>query len=477
MYASQSLCLHSHVGSADSISIGHKHLHAKRAVVTNYVVVEIPEVVVWVDGAGNTVSVETKGPIITYTQDTRPTCTAPVDTPAPIVSDEGFVGVEIENKGPVSTQAVTATPQETTSQKTTSHETVTVSSSADPVTTTLTLSSVAPPPSSPPVDAVVPAPPASPSAVIPDDQDKNGVDAVPAPPPSPSAVIPDDQDNNGVDAVPAPPASPSTVISDDQDKSGTGDGIGICYAPYNSDGSCKTQEQVNDDFSRLPQYTLIRSYGVDCRQITHMVNAAKLHKKKLFVGIFDLLNLQGDLDILIKSVGSSWDLITTVSVGNELINSGTNSVQDVVNAVNTVRAALRGAGYSGPVVIVDTFNAIIANPELCHASDFCAANCHAFFDPNSHASEAGAFVKKQAELVSSAAGGKKTVITESGWPHQGAVNGEAAPSDQDQETALASLRAAFKGTDGELYLFSAFDDAWKVDNAMTFGTERYWGIA
>ena len=364
-------------------------------------------------------SVETKGPIVTRTQDTRPTGLTP-DSLTPINQDKGFVGVELDNKAPTEPQPNPPTSQETT----------TVTRTADPVTTTLTITSVSPSAKQPPSQTALP-----PSS---------------RPPPSLAGPI-------------------------DQEKGSKGDGIGICYAPYNADGTCKTQDQVNNDFSRLPEYKLIRSYGVDCDQIKHMVHAAKLHNKKLFVGIFNLQNLDRELDTLIRSARDSWDRIVTVSIGNELVNSGKNSVQEVVNAVNGARKSLREAGYSGPVVTVDTFVAIIANPELCHASDFCAANCHAFFDPNTPASEAGTFVKTQAERVSKAAG-KKTVITESGWPHGGSSNGQATPSNQNQEIAVRSIRAAFEGTDGELYLFSAFDDEWKKDSAVTFGTERYWGI-
>ena len=400
-----------------SVDYGHHHHRHKRAEVTSYVVVEIPRVVVWVDGKGNTVSIETIGPIVTRTQVTRPTGLAP-DIPKPIAQDEAFVGVELDNKAPEKPQHTSPTDQDTT----------TVTLPADPVTTTLTLVSASRPTQKTPSQTALP----------------------PRPPPSVAGPI-------------------------NQEKSNNGDGIGICYAPYNADGTCKTQDQVNSDFSRLPDYTLIRSYGVDCDQIKHMVHAAKLHNKKLFVGVFDLQNLGPELDILIRSARDSWDLIATVSIGNELVNSGKSSVQDVVNAVHSARKTLREAGYSGPVVTVDTFVAIIAHPELCHASDFCAANCHAFFDPNTPASEAGAFVKKQAERVSKA-GGKRTVITESGWPHDGSTNGQATPSNQNQEIAVKSIRAAFEGTDGELYLFSAFDDVWKKDSPATFGTERYWGI-
>lgn len=61
------------------------------------------------------------------------------------------------------------------------------------------------------------------------------------------------------------------------------------------------------------------------------------------------------------------------------------------------------------------------NPELCKASDYCAINCHAFFDGKVTADKAGPFVANWAKMVSDAAGGKTTVITETGWPSQGYV--------------------------------------------------------
>lgn len=62
------------------------------------------------------------------------------------------------------------------------------------------------------------------------------------------------------------------------------------------------------------------------------------------------------------------------------------------------------------------------NIELCTASDFCAINCHAFFDGNTLPEDAGQFVQNWAKQISEAAGGKTTIVTESGWPHQGDPN-------------------------------------------------------
>ncbi|KAK2768688.1 hypothetical protein FQN54_000544 [Arachnomyces sp. PD_36] len=269
------------------------------------------------------------------------------------------------------------------------------------------------------------------------------------------------------------PTTPSTPPSGDYPS-----GLGICYAPYNDDGSCKSQSQVNADFDQLTEYSLVRIYGVDCNQVTTVLNAAKATNKKIFAGLFDITTLTEDLKTIISAAKSDWDLFNTISVGNELVNQGAHSVQEVVTAIGTARSTLRAAGYSGPVVTVDTFNALIANPELCQASDYCAANCHPFFDPNTPASDAGSFVAEQVKLITDAAGGDKvTVITETGWPSEGSTNGLAIPSVVNQGIAIASLKKTLGGGEERgLYLLSAFDTQWKADNGGTFGTEKYWGI-
>ncbi|OJD25659.1 hypothetical protein ACJ73_02969 [Blastomyces percursus] len=383
--------------------------NAKRATLTKYVVVDVPEVVVWVNKNGKPINTETKGLVSTYT---APLSTVTQHLPSPM----------------------------------------------GPANKNLQL----------PVPPLPPLPlPPSPDPTPPGGK-SNVVDLPHLPPlPSPSkAPLP----------LPLPPplSPPKEPAAPDLPTKG----LGVCYAPYRSDGGCKSEKEVDDDFSKLDKYNVIRFYGVDCDQVPKIVAAAKKHNKKLFAGIFDINDLDNGLNTLIEGAKSSWQIITTVSIGNELVNNGQASADAVVKAVNTARSKLRGAGYKGSVVTVDTFVALIDHPELCQASDYCAANCHAFFDPNTDASRAGEFVKEQMKRVSAAAGGgKKTVITESGWPKSGQSNGKAVPSKKNQQLALQSLRNAFANDDDAgLFLFSAFDDAWKKDNAGTFGSEKFWGI-
>jgi exo-beta-1,3-glucanase (GH17 family) len=217
----------------------------------------------------------------------------------------------------------------------------------------------------------------------------------------------------------------------------------------------------------------VRIYGVDCNQIRTVHSAASTKGIKLFAGLLTITNVAADLASMIQQLNGHFDsTITTISIGNELVDMGRASAADVVAALTLARGILSEAGYTGSVVTVDTFNALIAHPELCRASDYCAANAHSYFDGTIEPAGAGAWVQKQVQRIGDAAGGgKKVVITESGWPHGGNANGVAVPSPENQAKAMQSIRDAF-GKD--LFLFCAFDDKWKADGA--WGVEKFWGI-
>lgn len=249
---------------------------------------------------------------------------------------------------------------------------------------------------------------------------------------------------------------------------------GISYSPYKR-GGCKGQEEVDQDIRQLRQFSFVRFYGIDCNQAETITKAARKNNMMVFAGLFDIDNIDDDVQKIIDAADGDWSTFHTVSVGNELVNRGQKSPAEVVGAVNSARGILRQAGYQGPVVTVDTSSQMIAHPELCDGSDYCAANCHAFFDATQTPENAGPYVLEQARHVSEASKeGKEVIITETGWPSAGEPNGAAVPSPQNQRIALKSLEESFP--DGGLVFFSAFDDDWKEDNAWTFGTEQHWGL-
>lgn len=293
------------------------------------------------------------------------------------------------------------------------------------------------------------------------------------PPPPPSPVNP----------PPPPPATPSPPGTSEEPNEITG--LGITYDPYTGgkgSSSCKSADQIAKEFDGMKGYAAVRIYGMDCNLVPLAVQNVVKNKQKLMAGAY--LSHQGngeDLSKVIQALksavdqyaGSNWDVITLFSVENERVNEHDMTVSEVVDAINQARGQLRGVGYYGPVGAVETVPAMVGNPAICKAADVAMVNSHAFFDPNTKASDAGTFVKGQVEQVRKACGYKRVVVTESGWPHQGNSNGKAVASPANQEAALKSLRDNFNS---DLYLFNAFDSPWKSDSASTFNAEPYWGI-
>lgn len=207
----------------------------------------------------------------------------------------------------------------------------------------------------------------------------------------------------------------------------SGDPFGIAYSPYTSSGGCKALSDIESDIQTIASagFQIVRLYGVDCNQVSYVVEAISSTGAdlKLFLGIFDLSTASSQISTMISAMNGNWESVVTVSIGNEPVNSGTDSVSTVISTTSACRSQLRSyltqviqtltisAGYNGPVVAVDTFLAILNNPSLCEASDYIAANAHPFFDGTVAVSGAGAWVSLQSSKLASTCSGKDVLIT------------------------------------------------------------------
>jgi len=215
-------------------------------------------------------------------------------------------------------------------------------------------------------------------------------------------------------------------------------------------------------------YSTVRIYGTDCDQVNSCLSACATTGQNLLVGVFDMGSLADELTIITSACGSyGWGNVITISIGNELVNSGQASADQVVSYCTQARSTLRAAGYTGPVVAVDTFNAILNNPTLCQASDYVAANAHCFFDGNTPAASAGQWVQAQIAALQSTCG-KSVLITESGWPSQGQAIGNSVPSLENQQACVASLKASVSS---QCLIYTAWNNLWQSDP-----TQIYWGV-
>ncbi|KAI2634571.1 glycoside hydrolase family 17 protein [Xylaria nigripes] len=338
-----------------------------------------------------------------------------------------------------------------------------------------------PEPSSPPT-----APPSDPPPPV-----SEPASSVEAPAPVASATLPSpaaesvpepssDQQSSSETPLAASASASLPVSSAPPDTQPSGNELhGVTYSPYKGNGNCKTADEVDRDFALFSKdYGVVRLYGVDCDQVSTVSKAAKKYGNKLFLGIYNINAIDSDVATMATGVDHDWSMVDTVSVGNELVNNGGASVAQSLAALTEARSALRAAGYQGPVVVVDTFVAVLNHPELCDQSDYCAINCHPFFDSNTEASGAGSFVNSIVTNVRNKLSdkNKRIVVTETGWPWQGWANGAAVPGLDTQTTAISSIKGAFSSNAGDVFLFTAFNDLWKKPAAGTFMAEQFWGM-
>ena len=256
--------------------------------------------------------------------------------------------------------------------------------------------------------------------------------------------------------------------------------LGVTYTQYHADGSCRSAADVKSDITHLVSqgYDLIRLYGSDCNGPQNLFAAIKGKKVWMFLGIYDPTQASAEAQSIATQLDNDWSQVHTISVGNEVVNAALGKsvgaqqqlVGNIVSGISAAKGILRQQGYKGPIVNVDTMVAVQKYPQLCTESDYCAMNCHAFFDGGRTASEAGAFVDMFVGMIKQATGKDRIVITETGWPTCGA-NGVAVGSDSQQALAVASLKAV---TSADIILFSGYNEPWKTD---TTGTEHCWGQA
>ena len=127
--------------------------------------------------------------------------------------------------------------------------------------------------------------------------------------------------------------------------------------------------------------------------------------------IINLINLtnQGYVDI--------------AAVGNEVMYREDLSEDELIDYINRVKSAIPNT----PVGYVDAYYEFTDRPKITDVCDVILANCYPFWEGCS-LEYSLVYMKQMYFQAMSAANGKKVIITETGWPSQGANLEGAFPS-------------------------------------------------
>jgi exo-beta-1,3-glucanase (GH17 family) len=156
-------------------------------------------------------------------------------------------------------------------------------------------------------------------------------------------------------------------------------------------------------------------------------------------------------------------------VGNEVLLRDEMPESELIDYINRAKQGATAV----PVGYVDAYFKFENHPQVSDACDVIFANCYPFWEGYA-AEHALVYMKEMYRLAVKAGKEKKVIISETGWPNLGTSERGAVPS---FENAIRYFINAYQWADEEdieIFYFSAFDEAWKIEDEGDVGA--YWGL-
>lgn len=248
---------------------------------------------------------------------------------------------------------------------------------------------------------------------------------------------------------------------------------GISFSPYiegQGPGTEITADQIEARLDIIADNVKwIRSFScTDGNQLIPKI--AKSRGLKTLVGAWlddDLENNEEEINNLIE-VAKAGD-VDIAAVGNEVLLRNDLTEQQLVDYINRVKAALPGieVGY------VDAYYEFEVHPRIADACDVILANCYPFWE-GCALEYSILYMKDMYRRAVRSGNGKKVIITETGWPNQGPAEWGAVPSLENAMKYFIGSYQWAEEDDIEIFYFSSFDEAWKVDKEG--GVGPHWGL-
>lgn len=248
---------------------------------------------------------------------------------------------------------------------------------------------------------------------------------------------------------------------------------GICFSPYvegQGPGTQITEAQIRERLDIVrPYINWIRTFS--CTEGNELIpKLAAEYGLKTMVGVWldgDRKNNELELNNAIAVANAGYaDLL---AVGNEVLLRDEMPESELIDYINRAKQGATAV----PVGYVDAYFKFVNHPQVSDACDVIFANCYPFWEGYA-AEHALVYMKEMYRLAVKAGKEKKVIISETGWPNLGTSERGAVPS---FENAIRYFINAYQWADEEdieIFYFSAFDEAWKIEDEGDVGA--YWGL-
>ena len=252
------------------------------------------------------------------------------------------------------------------------------------------------------------------------------------------------------------------------------DGLnGLCYSAYEEGqepGTLLTVDQIRRRMAIIaPHIRWIRSFSCIQGNEYIPVVAQEFGLKALveaWLGDDKALN-EAEIAGLIRLANEGY--VDIAAVGNEVMYRKDLTEEELLEYIARVKEALPDT----PVGYVDAYYEFSDRPRITDACDLVLANCYPYWE-GCHIDYALMHVKQMYYQARDAGGGKRVIITETGWPSQGGALGDAMPSAENTLRYFLNLQKWAAEEEIELFYFSSFDESWKTGSEGDVGA--YWGL-
>ncbi len=248
---------------------------------------------------------------------------------------------------------------------------------------------------------------------------------------------------------------------------------GLCFSPYEEGqepGDPISEAQIRRKLEIIAPYTKwIRTFS--CTEGNEQIpRLAKEYGLKTLVGAWlgdDAQVNEDEIEGLITL--SKAGFVDVAAVGNEVMYRGDLEEDELISFINRVKQAIPEI----PVGYVDAYYEFSDRPRITEVCDVILANCYPYWEGCSL--EYSLVYMKQMFYQAQAAGqGKKVIITETGWPSEGASLEGAYPSYENALRYFINAQNWSKQDSIEMFYFSSFDESWKVGSEGDVGA--FWGL-
>jgi len=248
---------------------------------------------------------------------------------------------------------------------------------------------------------------------------------------------------------------------------------GLCFSPYlegQAPGSIVSEQQIRARLGIIRPYTSwVRSFScTDGHEQTPRI-AHEMGLKTLvgaWLGTDRAINEREIAGAIAVAQAGHADIL---AVGNEVLLREDMPEDELLGYIERVRQAAPGV----PVGYVDAYYLFEKHPRVTAACDVVLTNCYPFWE-GCPREEAIAYMQAMYHRTVAVAGGKRVIISETGWPHTGTAFHGAVPSVEGAMRYFIDTYRWARQDGVEVFYFSAFDEAWKVGVEGDVGA--YWGL-